>query len=139
MAISTIGVFLMKTGTPATKLIDIKSFPDLGSAPEQLETTTMSDTKQTYIEGIETNAQLAFTANYTKADYDTIAALKGTSQNLEVWFGATRSNDALTPTGSDGKWSITGLVSVYVNGNSVNGVTEMTITVTPSAGPTRIS
>ena len=50
MAISTYKVFLMKaSGGTYTKLIDIKDFPDLGGAPEMLETTTLSDKMQTYI------------------------------------------------------------------------------------------
>ena len=48
MAISTYKVFLMKKTTDAyEKLIDIKDFPDLGGAPEMLETTTLSDRMQT--------------------------------------------------------------------------------------------
>lgn len=52
MAISTYKIFLMKkaeTGNTWEKLIDIKEFPDLGGAPEMLETTTLSDRMQTYI------------------------------------------------------------------------------------------
>ena len=57
MAISTYKVFLMKkadTGEQWSKLIDIKEFPDLGGEPEMLETTTLSDNMQTYIEGLDT-------------------------------------------------------------------------------------
>ena len=56
MAISTYGISLMykETGSTYTKLIDIKDFPDLGGAPEMLETTTLSDSMQTYIPGIQT-------------------------------------------------------------------------------------
>ena len=44
MAISTYKIFLMKKdGEAYKKLIDIKSFPDLGGAPENLETTTLSN------------------------------------------------------------------------------------------------
>ena len=40
MAISTYKIFLMQKNTSAwEKLIDIKEFPDLGGAPEMLETT----------------------------------------------------------------------------------------------------
>ena len=41
MAISTYKIFLMSStdGSQYEKLIDIKSFPDLGGAPEMLETT----------------------------------------------------------------------------------------------------
>lgn len=46
MAISTYKIFLMKkasTGDTYEKVIDIKDFPDLGGAPEMLETTPMID------------------------------------------------------------------------------------------------
>ena len=76
MAISTYKVFLMKKGTTGDtyeKLIDIKEFPDLGGAPEMLETTTCSDPAQTYIKGIQSQDALEFTANYTKEDYDKLS------------------------------------------------------------------
>lgn len=47
-----------------SKLVDIKDFPDLGGAPEMLETTTLSDGAQTYIPGIQSQDALEFTANY---------------------------------------------------------------------------
>ena len=76
---STYGIYLMHKGTgdTYTKLIDIKDFPDLGGAPEMLETTTLSDSMQTYIEGIQSADALEFTANYTKEDYTKLNALKG--------------------------------------------------------------
>ena len=71
MAISTYKIFLMMKETSTyTKLVDIKDFPDLGGAPEMLETTTLSDKMQTYIPGIQSIDALEFTANYTKEDYD---------------------------------------------------------------------
>ena len=60
MAISTYGVTL-KWGASAsavTKEVDIKDFPDLGGAPEMLETTTLSDAIQTYILGIQSNSSM---------------------------------------------------------------------------------
>ena len=54
MFTSSYKTFLMqKKNTAYEKLVDIKSFPDLGGAPELLETTTLSDSMQTYIEGIQ--------------------------------------------------------------------------------------
>ena len=53
MAISTYKIFLMQKNEETwKKLIDIKEFPDLGGAPEMLETTTLSDNMQTYIPGM---------------------------------------------------------------------------------------
>ena len=78
MAISTYKIFLMKKSSPAyEKLIDIKDFPDLGGAPEMLETTTLSDNMQTYIPGIQSLDALEFTANYTKEDFTKLKALEG--------------------------------------------------------------
>lgn len=134
MAISTYKVFLMKKGTGETyaKLVDIKDYPDLGGSPEMLETTTLSDKMQTFIEGIQQLDALEFTANYTKSDYETLKALEGTQTNFAVWFGATESQGVLTPSGSDGKFSFMGTLSVFVNGGGVNEVVDMTITIAPS-------
>lgn len=134
MAISTYKAFLMKQGTGDAyeKLIDIKAFPDLGGAPEMLETTTLSDKMQTYIAGIQSSDALEFTANYTKVDFETLKALEGTEIGFAVWFGGTESGGVVTPDGSNGKFSFKGELSVYVNGGGVNEVVEMTITIAPS-------
>lgn len=135
MAISTYKVFLMKkaaSGGAYTKLVDIKDFPDLGGAPEMLETTTLSDGAQTYIPGIQSQDALEFTANYTKTDFDTLKALEGQDLDLAVWFGGTVSNGVATPTGSDGKFEFTGRLSVFVVGGGVNEVVNMTISIAPS-------
>jgi len=135
MAISTYKVFLMKKGTGDVyeKLIDIKDFPDLGGAPEMLETTTLSDSMQTYIPGIQTLEALEFTANYTKEDYAALKELEGVSTDFAVWFGGTETDGVVTPDGSDGKFNFTGLLSVFVVGGGVNEVVEMTITIAPSS------
>ena len=39
----------------------IKDYPDMGGTPEAIETTTLCDEMQTFIEGIKSNEQLAFT------------------------------------------------------------------------------
>lgn len=133
MAISTYKVFLMKkSDTTYSKLVDIKDFPDLGGAPEMLETTTLSDKMQTYIPGIQSNDALEFTANYTKADFTTLKALEGSSASYAVWFGGTESGGVATPDGSNGKFEFDGELSVHVVGGGVNEVVDMTITIAPS-------
>ena len=134
MAISTYKVFLMKStdGSQYEKLIDIKDFPDLGGAPEMLETTTLSDSMQTYIPGIQSLDALEFNANYSKTDFDTLKALEGTEMNFAVWFGGTVSGSTVTPTGSDGKFEFKGQLSVFPVGGGVNEVVGMTITIAPS-------
>lgn len=135
MAISTYRVFLMMksgTGSTYTKLVDIKDFPDLGGAPEMLETTTLSDKMQTYIPGVQSLDALEFTANYTKADFTTLKALEGTEHDFAVWFGGTESGSTVTPTGDDGKFEFSGQLSVFPVGGGVNEVVDMTITIAPS-------
>ena len=125
MAISTYGIFLMHKGEGSTytKLIDIKDFPDLGGAPEMLETTTLSDCMQTYIPGIQSLDALEFTANYTLADFKKIKAMEGTDTAFAVWFGAE---------GVDGKFEFNGQISVFPVGGGVNEVVGMTISIAPS-------
>ena len=109
--------------TTYSKLIDIKNYPDLGSAPELLETTTLSDAMRTNIFGIQGNDAMEFTCNYSKTDYATVAALAGTEQDLAIYFGDS---------GADGKFTFKGYVSVHANGADVNAVREMTVTVAAS-------
>ena len=125
MAISTYGISLMykAEGSTYTKLIDIKDFPDLGGAPEMLETTTLSDSMQTYIPGIQSLDALEFTANYTLADFKKIKAMEGTDTAFAVWFGAE---------GVDGKFEFNGQISVFPVGGGVNEVVGMTISIAPS-------
>ena len=133
MAISTYRVFLMVKGTSTyEKLVDIKDFPDLGGAPEMLETTTLSDKMQTYIPGIQSLDALEFTANYTKSDYAKLKALEGQEKEFAVWFGGAESSGVLTPDGSDGKFEFKGQLSVFPVGGGVNEVVDMTITIAPS-------
>lgn len=136
-AISTYKTFLMKgTGTGTltyAKLVDIKEFPDLGGAPETIDVTTLSDGSRRYIPGIKGQESMTFTANYDATDYATLKALEGSETHLGVWFGATVSDGVATPTGSDGKFTFDGYVSVFVNGGSVNEPVNMTITVMPTS------
>lgn len=138
MAINTYQTYLMHKASAAssyTKLVDIKSFPDLGGTPEMLETTTLSDPMQTFIKGIETvdTNGLQFDCNYTLADYTTLKALESeANHDYAVWFGASTSGTTDTPSGSDGKFTFQGQLSVYVNGGGVNEVVGMTVNIAPS-------
>ena len=124
MARSTYGIYLMhKVSDTYEKLIDIKDFPDLGGAPEMLETTTLSDGMQTYIEGIQSSDALEFTANYTKEDYSKCNELKGKKESYAVYFGEE---------GVDGKFTFDGYLSARVNGAGVNEVVGMTISIAPA-------
>lgn len=126
MAASTYKTYLMiKEGGSYTKLIDIKDYPDLGGEPELLETTTLSDSMQTYVPGIQSLDALTFTANYEKAKYAELKELENKDNGYAVFFG----DDT---TGADGKFEFEGRLSVFVNGGGVNEVRGMTITIAPS-------
>lgn len=133
MAISTYQVYLMHKPTAEAsayeKLVDIKSFGDLGGSPEQLDTTTLSDKIKTSILGIQELDLLDFTANYTKSDFAKVKALAGKNLPYAVWFGADNSGE---PDGHDGKFSFEGMSSVYANGGGVNEVVDMTISIAAS-------
>ena len=134
MAISTYKCFLMqKSGTSYTKLVDIKDFPDLGGAPEMLETTTLSDKMQTYIPGIQSSDALDFTCNYTKTDYTTLKSCEGTTMTFAVWFGGTESGSTVTPDGTNGKFEFDGELTVHVSGGGVNEVVDMVVSIAPSS------
>lgn len=139
-AIASMGVFLMKkdsTGSTYSKLIDINSFGDLGGTPEMLDATTLSHYSSVSVLGIQQQDSIAFEANYTKSEYQTIAADAGKEVDLSVWIGGTNSTGGeITPTGSNGKFNFKGMYSVMVNGAGVNEVLKCTITVTALTAPT---
>ena len=133
MAVSTYKSFLMvKTASTWEKLIDIKSYPDLGGAPELLETTTLSDSMTTNIMGIQSLDALEFECNYTLADYTKLKEMEGTDKEFAVWLGGSESGGVVTPDGSDGKFEFNGQLSVYVNGGGVNEVRNMTVSIAAS-------
>lgn len=135
MATSSYKTFLMykkASGSTYEKLVDIKDFPDLGGAPEMLETTTLSDSMQTYIEGIQSQDALEFNINYTRDIYETIAAMKGVETEFAVWFGGTDAGGEVTPTGDEGKFEFKGLISIRVTGKGVNEVREAVLSIAPS-------
>ena len=103
-------------GTIYNKLCDIISYPDLGSTPSKLDTTTLSEAKfKTSILGLQEVPDLTFEANYDEATFATISALTGT-YDFQLLFGA-----------SDGKFEWEGQVQVYANGGGVDEVRKMTI------------
>ena len=127
MAISTYPITLKydssENATPSwDDVCNIKDFPDLGGAPDMLETTTLSDSAKSYIAGIKDQQALEFTANYDADTMDDIADLTGT-QDFQLWFGTN---------GASGKFAFSGTISTYVVGAGVNEVVDMKIVIVPS-------
>lgn len=124
-AVSTIGTVLevSSDGTTWEKLCKIKSYPALGGAPEQLETTDLEDEEQTFILGVQSMDSMDFTANYTLESYKAVKAKAMTDLHYRLKMGED---------GKDGVATWDGQHSVYVNEGEVNGVREMTISVSAS-------
>lgn len=124
-AVSTIGTILETStdGTAWEKLCKIKSYPQLGGAPDQLETTDMEDDSQTFEPGVQSMDAMEFTANYTLAAYTAVKAKAGTALKYRLKMGKD---------GVDGVATWDGQHSVHINEGAVNAIREMTITVSPS-------
>lgn len=104
------------------KLVDITSYPDLGSAPSKLDTTDLSATKfKTSILGLQEVPDLTFEANYDADDYDTISDLEGDELFFQLVFGS-----------ADGSFTWKGQVAVYTNGGGVDEVRKMTVVLSAS-------
>lgn len=137
--------FLMVEGTGSTytKVADIKDYPDILSAPEIVETTTLSDGARTYNDGLRgTDGNMDFTANYDLTTVTAIEALMGEEKSYALWFGGTESQTAgedPTPSGNLGKFGGKGKISYTVSGKGVNDVREIVIHITPTTAWARIT
>lgn len=125
-AVSTINTILetSEDGTTWTKLCRIKSYPALGGAPEQVETTDLEDDTQTFVPGVQTMEAMDFVANYTLEAYTTVSGKAGKSLRYRISMGKD---------GVDGVASWEGQHTVFINEGEVNGVREMTISVAPAS------
>ncbi len=135
---STYKTFLMHGTTSGgtttyEKLIDIRSFPDMGGSPDLIDCTTLSNKSKIGVPGIQNNDALVFEANYNPTTYAAVKAVcDGLVHDFSVWFGGTESGNTLTPDGSDGKFDFKGMADVYVAGGGVNEARTIQITITPT-------
>lgn len=127
MATNTSKTYLMYKATPEatdyTKLVDIKTVPDLPKAPDKLDTTTLSDTQKTSIMDIADVDNLEFDINYDPAVWETIAALKGKQTDYAIYFGDN---------GEYGYFTFTADTFIAFKSAKVSAVREATITLYPS-------
>lgn len=124
-AVSTIGTTLevSENGTTWEKLCKIKSYPQLGAAPEQIEVTDLEDESQAFIPGVQAQDAMEFAANYTQEAYTAVKAKAGKNLKYRVMMGKD---------GVDGVATWDGQHDVFINEGAVNSAREMTITVFPS-------
>ncbi len=139
MAITSYKSYLMikkeGSGTSATweKLVDIKEYPDLGSAPDTLDATTLSDGQKMYENDILDPGSLEFTANYTLADYNKLKELEGEEKEFSVWLGGKTTAGVTVPSGEWGKFDFSGKLAVWKKGASVSAIQEMGFSIAPSS------
>lgn len=114
-----------------TKLCKIKSYPDLGAAPDTIETTDLEDDSQTFVKGVQSQDNMEFTCNYTPEAYTAVVA---TVSDEEGTYQLEMGDD-----GAQGKFTWTGTHSVHITGGDVNAVREMVITVIPSSKVTKVT
>lgn len=124
-AVSTIGTILetSEDGKIWEKLCNIKSYPALGGAPDQLESTDLEDESQTFVLGVQSMDAMEFTANYTLESYTAVKKKAMKDLHYRLKMGEN---------GKDGAAKWDGQHSVYVNEGEVNGLREMTISVSAS-------
>lgn len=124
MAISTALTKLysapIATPTVFTQVVDIVTYPDMGSAPSKLDTTTLSAEKmKTFILGLQDSPDLTFECNYDETKFSTILNMTGLFV-FKVELGTA---------GADGIFTWQGHISVMKNGGGVDEVRKMTITL----------
>ena len=106
-----------------SKFVDITKYPQLGGEPEQVEVTTLSDTKKRYISGLEDTQKMEFGANYTVAAYKKVYDLQvaGTVQTWRLAFGDEE--------GSDGLWEWQGRINAFISEGESGAARAFTFTI----------
>jgi len=115
-------------GVALAKLVDITNYPDLGASPSKLDTTDLTQpTYKTSELGLQEIPDLTFECNYVESTYDAITAML-----LSLYYFSLEFGD------SDGKFTWTGDISIFVNGAGVDEIRKMTVT-TSTATPIEFS
>lgn len=109
-------------GVAYAKLVDILNYPDLGSAPSKLDTTTLSDPKyKTNMLGLQETPDFSFECNYDETKINTIAGLTG-NYGFQLVFGTT-----------DGQFTWNGQVQAFAVGGGVDEVRKMNVITSASS------
>lgn len=107
------------SATAYTKVDNLQEVPDLGGAPEKVDTTTLENSNYTYIPGIKDMGDLAFGFLYdnegSTSNYRVLKGLEGEEQQWEVKF----------PDGT--KFHFNGIPTVTTDGAGVNAAIKFTL------------
>lgn len=104
---------------------DVKTIPALGGSPQQVDVTTLSDTRAKQIEGIEAATTAAFSVQYKGPSWNAVHAKAGDRKqyNWRVTYP-----DGMSST-------FTGSFTIQFGEVAVNGALTYTMTITISDGP----
>lgn len=106
-----------------TELSKIKTFPELGGTPEQIETTDLTDEIQTFVLGVQQLDVMEFEANYSPAAFQKVKEQAGKDLHYRVKLGKEGALGSV-------KWQ--GQHSVRISEGEVNGAIGMIISCSAS-------
>lgn len=123
MALHTYNTVLKYGTTSPTTPVKIKDFPSILGKRSSVEVTDLSDDAQRFIPGIRQQGEsFDFLANYDPEVYAAINELDAVQKCALVYSD-----------GSGYTWD--GKISASVNEGAVDGVVEMTVSITPESVP----
>ena len=114
-----------------TKVADIKDFPALGGAPEQVETTTLSNASSTFVTGVQSVDAFEFTANYTSTSFKKLKEIQKDNElrRFYIVFGRKEETSGTVTYGEYGVFYWAGTLSCWLDGGSVNVVRQTKISI----------
>lgn len=112
-----------------TFLDNLQEIPDLGQAPESIDTTCLADTGKHSINGLIDYGTLEFTFLYDKSVYET---LYGMSNTNKAWCIELKDNGD----GEGSKFEWEGQPSVSLAGAAVNGALQFKLSISVSSDMT---
>lgn len=119
--------------TPSySELINLQEIPDLGQAPESIDTTCLADTGRHSIPGLVDYGTLEFTFLYDATVYNTLYGF-ASSNTKKLWQIELPDK---TGTGANAKGSTftwQGIPSVALSGAGVNGAMQFKLSISVSS------
>ncbi len=118
------------SGSPLWKeLYGLYEVPEMGSAPEKIEVTNLSDTNKRYVFGVQDFGDMEFKFYYNADDTDTTLLIKNSYTVLRTAenAGTVKSFKVIYPDGSGHAFS--GYVSVRRDSVAVNGAISFTLVI----------
>ena len=109
-----------------TKLNGLFEFPDLGSEPDMIDVTNLSDGSFKYIHGLQDYGSLTFGFIYdgegSASNYKTLKDLEGSTAYWKVVIPGADNGDEIT-------FSFSGEPAVWMSGTGVNSRLEFQLNI----------